>query len=186
MLLKLFIFAKLPLILRLDQLTVWSKFVRGFVTHVFKGHGGVVSALAFSYPKQSNTTYYRFCGYPDTNIRFGRRRLYFKWWRKARTCFGRSCLRSSRLDVSSVGPWLISSGRDSVVPIWDLISKNPSTKEKKSNRKTPTLVKTIPILERVKSGLIAVRRPIPLENGTRPNLILHRRREGHHLNLGWE
>ena len=145
---------------------VWD-IIRGFVTHVFKGHGGVVSALAFSYPQDvgsiiQNKTMHLITASVDTRIRI------FNLVEGASTSSGggkpEAVLEGHAsvprgLDVSSDGRWLISGGRDSVVLIWNLFSssKNLSTttKEKKNNRKTPTLVKTIPILERVEAvGLL--------------------------------
>ncbi|KAF8204036.1 U3 small nucleolar RNA-associated protein [Pholiota molesta] len=94
---------------------VWH-ILRGYTTHVFKGHGGVVSALAFHYPFDASVV------------------------------------------VSADGRWLVSGGRDSVVLIWDLQSKTStagSAKVKKGAKKTtaltPTLVKTVPALERVEA-----------------------------------
>jgi len=141
---------------------VWD-ILRGFVTHVFKGHGGVVSALAFSYPQDvgsvtQNKTMHLITASVDTRIRI------FNLVEGASTSSGggkpEAVLEGHvsvprGLDVSLDGQWLISGGRDSVVLIWDLFSKILSTKEKKSNRKTPTLVKTIPTLERVEAvGLL--------------------------------
>lgn len=145
---------------------VWD-IIRGFVTHVFKGHGGVVSALAFSYPQDvgsivQNKTMHLITASVDTRIRI------FNLVEGASTSSGggkpEAVLEGHAsvprgLDVSSDGRWLVSGGRDSVVLIWDLFSsKNLSTtkeKKKNSNRKTPTLVKTIPILERVEAvGLL--------------------------------
>lgn len=140
---------------------VWD-ILRGFVTHVFKGHGGVVSALAFSYPQDvgsvtQNKTMHLITASVDTRIRI------FNLVEGASTSSGggkpEAVLEGHvsvprGLDVSLDGRWLVSGGRDSVVLIWDLFPKNLSTKEK-SNRKTPTLVKTIPILERVEAvGLL--------------------------------
>ena len=66
------------------------------------------------------------------------------------------------LDVSEDGRWLVSGGRDSVVLIWDLQGKEKGKEKEKSKKGkgraalTPTLVRTIPILERVEAvGLIA-------------------------------
>ena len=142
---------------------VWD-ILRGFVTHVFKGHGGVVSALAFSYPQDvgsiiQNKTMHLITASVDTRIRI------FNLVEGASTSSGggkpEAVLEGHvsvprGLDISSDGRWLVSGGRDSVVLIWDLFSKNLSTKEKKkNNQKTPTLVKTIPILERVEAvGLL--------------------------------
>ena len=144
---------------------VWD-IVRGYVTHVFKGHGGVVSALTFLYPQdtssvvQENLTMHLITASVDTRIRV------FNLTEGASTSSGggkpEAVLEGHvsvprGLDVSEDGRWLVSGGRDSVVLIWDLLSKSsaPSTKSKKSNRKTPaltpTLAKTIPILERVEA-----------------------------------
>lgn len=143
---------------------VWD-ILRGFVTHVFKGHGGVVSALTFSYPQDVGSvtqkkTMHLITASVDTRIRI------FNLVEGASTSSGggkpEAVLEGHvsvprGLDVSLDGRWLVSGGRDSVVLIWDLSSKNnlPTKEKKKSNRKTPTLVKTIPILERVEAvGLL--------------------------------
>lgn len=142
---------------------VWD-IVRGFVTHVFKGHGGVVSALTFNYPRnQSNLTQeqnmYLITASVDTRIRI------FNLTEGASTSSGggkpEAVLEGHvsvprGLDVSVDGRWLVSGGRDSVVLVWDLLTKAPvAAKPKKSQPKTvaltPTLVKTVPILERVEA-----------------------------------
>ena len=140
---------------------VWD-ILRGFVTHVFKGHGGVVSALAFSYPQDvgsitQNKTMHLITASVDTRIRI------FNLVEGASTSSGggkpETVLEGHvsvprGLDVSSDGRWLVSGGRDSVVLIWNLFSRNLSN-EKKSKRKIPTLMKTIPTLERVEAvGLL--------------------------------
>ncbi|KAF4611752.1 hypothetical protein D9613_004247 [Agrocybe pediades] len=149
---------------------VWD-IARGYVTHVFKGHGGVVSALTFLYPAalqddvssvvvQENRTMHLITASVDTRIRV------FNLTEGASTSSGggkpEAVLEGHvsvprGLDVSDDGRWLVSGGRDSVVLIWDLLSKSaaPATKAKKSNRKTaaltPTLAKTVPVLERVEA-----------------------------------
>jgi U3 small nucleolar RNA-associated protein 13 len=58
------------------------------------------------------------------------------------------------LDVSPDGRWLVSGGRDSMVMIWDLLSKAKNGKGKERGF-SPTLTKTIPVLERVEGvGLL--------------------------------
>jgi U3 small nucleolar RNA-associated protein 13 len=125
-----------------------------------------VSALAFSSPQDmgsivQNKTMHLVTASVDTRIRI------FNLVEGASTSSGggkpEAVLEGHTsvprgLDVSLDGRWLVSGGRDSVVLIWDLFSSS-STKEKekkkKNNRKTPTLVKTIPILERVEAlGLL--------------------------------
>lgn len=145
---------------------VWN-ILGGFVTHVFKGHGGVVSALAFNYPQNissvtRNQVMHLISASVDTRIRI------FNLTQGASTSSGGgkpevileghvSVPRG--LDVSPDGRWLVSGGRDSVVLIWDLLSKSstattPSKGKKKkvtADVSTPTLFKTIPTLERVEA-----------------------------------
>jgi U3 small nucleolar RNA-associated protein 13 len=140
---------------------VWN-FQQGYVTHVFKGHGGVVSALAFSYPQDVSSvgreqTMRLITASVDTRIRI----------------FNLSSTSSSRnsgkpeavleghvsvprgLDISRDGKWLISGGRDSVVMIWNLCSKEQSSKSSSKASFSPVLAKTIPVLERVEAlGLL--------------------------------
>jgi U3 small nucleolar RNA-associated protein 13 len=171
---------------------VWH-ILRGYVTHVFKGHGGVVSALAFSYPRNGDArqdagdvtagagahqeeeekrTMRLVTASVDTRIRV------FNLTEGASTSSGGGGKAEAvleghvsvprGLDVSEDGRWLVSGGRDSVVLIWDLQGK-ATEKEKSKTKKgkgrvglTPTLVRTIPILERVEAvGLIA---PTPDED----------------------
>ncbi|PPQ79398.1 hypothetical protein CVT25_002668 [Psilocybe cyanescens] len=148
---------------------VWD-IIRGYVTHVFRGHGGVVSALTFNYPRdassvvaQENQTMHLITASVDTRIRV------FNLTEGASTSSGggkpEAVLEGHvsvprGLDVSADGRWLVSGGRDSVVLIWDLLSKSSAAKVKKSSRKTPaltpSLAKTIPILERVEAvGFLA-------------------------------
>lgn len=148
---------------------VWD-IIRGYVTHAFKGHGGVVSALAFNYPKDQSLAgqtqkMQLVTASVDTRIRI------FDLTAAASRASGTqkpvavleghvSVPRG--LDVSPDGKWLISGGRDSVVLIWDLssegISKGKSGGNKgkgKEKEFAPTLFKTIPVLERVEAvGLI--------------------------------
>ena len=145
---------------------VWD-IARGFITHVFTGHGGVVSALAFNYPQiPSEVTQSRsmqlITGSVDTRIRI---------FELAKTPGTKGSLKPEAvleghasvprgLDVSQDGRWLVSGGRDSVVLIWDLSTgKNQEGDKGKTKGKgkaySPTLVKTIPILESVEAvGLL--------------------------------
>lgn len=145
---------------------VWN-IRQGYVTHVFKGHGGVVSALTFNYPQDRSSisqeqTMHLITASVDTRIRI----------------FDLSSSSSAHhggkpevvleghvsvprgLDVSRDGRWLISGGRDSVVLIWNLPSKEQSSKSSgkgkgKGKPSAPVLIKTIPVLERVEAlGLL--------------------------------
>ncbi|KAJ7492357.1 U3 small nucleolar RNA-associated protein [Mycena latifolia] len=146
---------------------VWD-IVRGYITHVFKGHGGVVSALTFDYHQDPSSVKQQhkmqlITGSVDTRIRI------FELTDSASRGTGSqkpvavleghvSVPRG--LDVSLDGKWLISGGRDSVVLVWDLSSmQQPSAKGTKGKGKdkivAPTLAKTVPILERVEAvGLL--------------------------------
>jgi U3 small nucleolar RNA-associated protein 13 len=143
---------------------VWN-ILGGFVTHVFKGHGGVVSALLFSYPQDRSTVVrnemmHLISASVDTRIRI------FNLTEGSSTSSGggkpEAVLEGHvsvprGLDVSLDGRWLISGGRDSVVLIWDLHSKvspaPPKAKKKNVSKQvlTPKLVSTIPVLERVEA-----------------------------------
>ena len=140
---------------------------RGYVTHLFKGHGGVVSALAFNYPFDPSavvreTKMQLVTASVDTRIR-----IFDLSAAAARSSGGfkpEAVLEGHvsvprGLDVSSDGKWLVSGGRDSVVLVWDIASKAPAASRKSNKGKeaefAPTLVKTIPILERVEAvGLL--------------------------------
>ncbi|KAF7311123.1 U3 small nucleolar RNA-associated protein [Mycena chlorophos] len=144
---------------------VWD-IARGFVTHVFKGHGGVVSALAFDFRQDPSSaklqrTMRLVTGSVDTRIRI------FELTDSASRSEGSqkpiavleghvSVPRG--LDISQDGKWLISGGRDSVVLVWDLSIMNQASKASakgKTKAVSPTLARTVPVLERVEAvGLL--------------------------------
>lgn len=153
---------------------VWD-IQRGYVTHMFKGHGGVVSALAFNYPRETATTASNstptstlqlITGSADTRLR-----VFDLSASSSRTAGAKAqavleghVSVPRGLDVSPDGRWLISGGRDAVVLVWDLAvsvgagssAPTPKGKGKEKEKYLPKLVKTIPILERIEAvGLIA-------------------------------
>ena len=148
---------------------VWD-IVRGYVTHVFKGHGGVVSALVFNYPFDPSSVGREqkmqiVTASVDTKIRIFD--LSSAAARSGAAAKPEAVLEGHvsvprGLDVSRDGKWLVSGGRDSVVLVWDISSKpveGSQTKSSKAKGKekdsAPTLVKTIPVLERVEAvGLL--------------------------------
>ena len=143
---------------------VWE-ILRGYVTHAFKGHGGVVSALAFNYPQDpslvSQASQMRLItASVDTRIRIfdlSAASSRVAGSQKPEAILEGHVSVPRGLDVSLDGKWLVSGGRDSVVLIWDLSSKEKPPKGKSDNNKgkgkerrfSPTLAKTIPVFERV-------------------------------------
>ncbi|KIK70630.1 hypothetical protein GYMLUDRAFT_149109 [Collybiopsis luxurians FD-317 M1] len=137
---------------------VWD-IMRGFATHVFKGHGGVVSALKFNYPQDSSSlgrqeSMQLITASVDTRIRI----FELNQGKSSAVAVLEAHASVPRgLDVSSDGRWLLSGGRDSVVLVWDLQPLRSGTSVAASNKKgkdkmaAPKLIKTIPILERVEA-----------------------------------
>lgn len=142
---------------------VWN-IANGYVSHVFRGHGGVISALAFNYPQNPGSVgrsgpIRLVTGSVDNRIRI------FNLTDGASTSSGggkpEAVLEGHvsvprGLDVSPDGKWLISGGRDSVVMLWDLEPAADHTKQskkakQKGNALLPRLTKTIPVLERVEA-----------------------------------
>ena len=136
---------------------------RGYITHVFKGHGGVVSALAFNYPRDpsSITTgdakMQLITGSVDTKIRIfdlGDAIVRTSGRPKPEAILEGHVSVPRGLDVSQDGKWLLSAGRDSVALLWDispLRTSNPTSKGKEKHPE-PRLVKTIPVLDRVEAA----------------------------------
>ncbi|KZT08671.1 WD40 repeat-like protein [Laetiporus sulphureus 93-53] len=150
--------------------------LRGYVTHVFKGHGGVVSALAFNYPFDPSsinreTKMQLITGSVDTRIRiFDLSASAAKTGMpsKPEAVLEGHVSVPRGLDVSPDGKWLVSGGRDSVVLVWDISSTVSAKKTKSSKGKgketasSPALVKTIPVLERVEAvGLLRPDEELP-------------------------
>lgn len=148
---------------------------RGFVTHVFKGHGGVVSALKFSMPTDTDGVIARearvrlITASVDTKLRVFDLVAARESGRKGGSSKPEAVLEGHHsvprgLDVSEDGRWLISGGRDSVALLWDLTGGGKSSKlpKGKENAVVPVLVKTIPVLERVEAiGLLLPDETIP-------------------------
>jgi len=134
---------------------------------MFKGHGGVVSALTFNYPREtsslpSSVTDARMqliTGSADTRIRI------FDLTASSAQSAGAKAQNVLEghvsvprgLSVTADGRWLVSGGRDAVVMIWDLGGDGKTSDSKGKgkavsvNRSKPRLVKTIPVLERIEA-----------------------------------
>lgn len=150
---------------------VWD-LLRGYITHIFKGHGGVVSALTFNFPYDASSVAQRstmqlITASVDTRIRI----FDLSSTSKAKGSSKPDAILEGHvsvprgLDVSQDGRWLVSGGRDSVALVWDLSSgTKPSGVKGKGKATGPVLVKTIPVLERVEA--IGILRPDDTLPGT--------------------
>lgn len=138
---------------------VWD-ILRGYITHVFKGHGGVVSALKFNYPQDPSSISQRaqmqlITASVDTRIRIFELSEASRATSKPAAILDGHVSVPRALDVSADGKFLLSGGRDSVVFIWELagVRKQGDSKQKgKAKESAPKLLKTIPILERVEAA----------------------------------
>jgi U3 small nucleolar RNA-associated protein 13 len=138
---------------------VWD-IMRGFSTHVLRGHGGVVSAIAWSYPRVQDFESRKmrlFTASVDTHIRVWDLTKSAEQSRAGKQVKPEAVLEGHvsvprGLDVSEDGRWLVSGGRDQVVLVWDMNEgqhkKGGKGKEKEA---WPALVSTITALERVEA-----------------------------------
>lgn len=136
---------------------------RGYITHVFKGHGGVVSALVFNYPRDpssittGNVKMQLITGSVDTKIRIfdlGAAAARTTDRPKPEAVLEGHVSVPRGLDVSQDGRWLLSAGRDSVALLWDISPLRVSklTGKGKEKPSEPRLVKTIPVLDHVEAA----------------------------------
>lgn len=152
---------------------VWD-LQRGYVTHVFKGHGGVVSALAFNYPREtsiskntaSDERMHLITASADTRIRIFDLKAVSSGSSKGGASLKPIDVLEGHvsvprgLDVTADGRWLVSGGRDAVAMVWDLTGGSSSHADPKGKGKAgpkASLIKTIPVFERVEAiGVLAV------------------------------
>ena len=140
---------------------------RGFITHVFKGHGGIISALTFHLCRSTGDdrgpTAQRLLlatGSVDTRLR-----IFDLTSSASRAANAKALLVLEGhvsvprgLAFSTDDRWLISGGRDAVVLVWDLqnsLQTNSQARKKREKDSSPFLAKTIPVHERVEAlGII--------------------------------
>lgn len=124
---------------------------RGHLTHLFRGHGGIVSALKFHYRAGSTRGSWEamqlVTASADTRVRL------YDLAAGSGTSAPIAVLEGHvsvprGLGMSHDGRYVVSGGRDSVVLIWDT---RPAVEGKKGKKAAPVLVKTIPVLERVEA-----------------------------------
>ena len=138
---------------------VWD-ILRGFPTHVLRGHGGVVSAIAWSYPRALELEVRKmrlFTASVDTRIRVWDLTQGAEQARVGKQVKPEAVLEGHvsvprGLDISEDGRWLVSGGRDQVALVWDMAEK-PVKKSGKGKAKEawPVLTNTITALERVEA-----------------------------------
>ena len=138
---------------------VWD-IIRGFPTHVLRGHGGVISAIAWSFPRVQDfeTRKMRlFTASVDTRIRVWDLTKGAAQSRAGKQVKPEAVLEGHvsvprGLDVSEDGRWLVSGGRDQVVLVWDMNERQPKKNGKgKEKEAWPALANTITALERVEA-----------------------------------
>ncbi|KAG8901877.1 U3 small nucleolar RNA-associated protein 13, partial [Tulasnella sp. 417] len=140
---------------------------RGYVTHHYGAHGGVVSALAFDLQKASSLPSKKKIDSADATAAWKSMRLITGSVDSRVRIFDLKLARTDpvavleghisvprSLSVSSDGKWLVTSGRDSVILVWDLHSafSSQSVSTKKGTRVEVKLAKTVPVLERVEAA----------------------------------
>ncbi|KAL4069834.1 WD40-repeat-containing domain protein [Scleroderma yunnanense] len=147
-----------------DGVVKVSEISTGHITHIFKGHGGVVSALKFNFPRdpsaiQINRVAHLITASVDTKIRVFDLMATSKneqgALRPIAVLEGHVSVPRG-LDVTPNGKCLVSGGRDAVILIWDMTSivsgaASQGKGKSKAVSATPTLVKTIPVMERVEA-----------------------------------
>lgn len=145
---------------------VWD-LAGGYVTHLFRGHGGPVSALHFNFPIISGEERRRMellTGSTDSRVR-----VYDLRDANARVVGGGNAVKPKAvleghvsvvrgIDVTPDGKWAVTGGRDKVVLVWDMLSGETAALAKKGKGKAtagPKLVQTIIAQEQVESlGLL--------------------------------
>lgn len=124
---------------------VWD-LAGGYVTHIFRGHGGPVSALYFSFPESEGQQRMElWTGSVDTKVRvFDLRDASARasGTGKAKATLDGHVSTVRGIAVSADGKIAITGGRDKVVLVWDM-------------RKKPNVIETILVNEQVEAcGLL--------------------------------
>lgn len=138
----------------------------GYVTHQFRGHGGPVSALKFSFPSDGEKRMELFTGSTDGRVRiFDLKDLSSRSTGGGGAAKPKSVLEGHvsvvrGIDVTPDGRWAVTAGRDKVVLVWDLsggdaVAPSKKGKSKAKDSPAPRVVQTIICEEQVESlGLI--------------------------------
>ena len=150
----------------------------GYVTHMFRGHGGPVSAVKFNYSSDGDKRMELFTGSTDARVR-----IFDLKDPSARAVGGGTAAKPKAvleghvstvrgIDITEDGRWAVTAGRDKVVLVWDL-SGGDSSASKKGKSKVkdvtqPKLVQTIICEEQVESlGLLPMEQDVVGAKGSR-------------------
>ncbi|EIW72892.1 hypothetical protein TREMEDRAFT_42066 [Tremella mesenterica DSM 1558] len=129
---------------------VWDS-AGGYVTHLFRGHGGPVSALRFSQPPSGGGKMLLFTGSTDSRIRiYDLHDQKMAGPSKPKHVLEGHVSVVRGIDLSEDGRWLVSAGRDKVVLLWDMNGEVKQGKEK-GKKGEPRLVQTVIVQEQVEA-----------------------------------
>ncbi|WWD05524.1 hypothetical protein V865_003603 [Kwoniella europaea PYCC6329] len=145
----------------------------GYVTHLFRGHGGPVSALHFNFPIIEGEERRRMelmTGSTDARVR-----IFDLRDASARVVGGGNAVKPKAvleghvsvvrgIDTSPDGKWAVTGGRDKVVLVWDMLSgesvgqsSKKAGKGKANSTSVPKIVQTIIAQEQIESlGLLPI------------------------------
>ncbi|ORY28626.1 WD40-repeat-containing domain protein [Naematelia encephala] len=136
----------------------------GYVTHLYRGHGGPVSALRFSFPVipgEERVQMDLFTGSTDSRVRvFDLRDASARAVGGGGAAKPRAVLEGHvsvirGIDVSVDGRWAVTGARDKVVLVWDLQGESSGKKGKGKGKEGPKIVQTIIAQEQVETvGLL--------------------------------
>jgi len=132
----------------------------GYVTHIYRGHGGPVSALKFHF-SEDKSTMELWTGSTDGKVRVfdlkdaASRVVSGSGAAKAKFVLEGHVSVVRGIDVSEDGKWAVTGGRDKVVLVWDINGEGSGSKKGKGKASAPKVVQTIIAQEQVEAlGLI--------------------------------
>lgn len=147
----------------------------GYVTHIYRGHGGPVSALKFHFSEdKSNMELW-------TGSTDGKVRVFDLKDAASRVVGGSGAAKAKHvleghvsvvrgIDVSEDGKWAVTGGRDKVVLVWDISGEGSGNKKGKGKASGPKVVQTIIAQEQVEAlGLI--KRDLEVKGAGRSRLL---------------
>jgi U3 small nucleolar RNA-associated protein 13 len=131
---------------------------RGYVTHAFRGHGGVISCLRFHIPQNDDAMDHRqiflATGSVDMRLRIfdlKKKNIQSANAKPFATLEGHVSVPRG-IAFSQDGKWMLTAGRDSVVLVWDIrIAERKASSKSHPHESSIHLVKTIPVSEAIEA-----------------------------------